>query len=68
MTVETCAHYLAFAAEDIPDGATQYKCAPPLRDAHHRELLWKSLLVSNSLMLHSIAIMVILGSGFVGSV
>lgn len=67
MTVETCAHYLAFAAEDIPDGATEYKCAPPLRDARHRELLWKSLLVSNSLLLHSIAIMVILGSGFVSS-
>jgi dihydroorotase-like cyclic amidohydrolase len=64
VTVETCAHYLAFAAEDIPDGATQYKCAPPLRDAHHRELLWKSLLVSNSLLL----LMFILGSGFVSSV
>jgi len=47
VTVETCAHYLAFAAEDIPDGATQYKCAPPLRDAHHRELLWKSLLAGD---------------------
>lgn len=64
MTVETCAHYLAFAAEDIPDGATEYKCAPPLRDAHHRELLWKSLLVSNSLL----PLMFILGSGFVSSV
>ncbi|KAG0593746.1 hypothetical protein M758_UG015600 [Ceratodon purpureus] len=30
VTVETCAHYLSFAAEDIPEGATEYKCAPPL--------------------------------------
>lgn len=45
VTVETCAHYLAFAAEDVPEGATQYKCAPPLRDSRHRELLWKALLV-----------------------
>lgn len=45
VTVETCAHYLAFTAEDIPEGATQYKCAPPIRESHHRELLWKALLV-----------------------
>lgn len=45
VTVETCAHYLAFAAEDIPEGATQYKCAPPIRDSRNRELLWKALLV-----------------------
>jgi allantoinase len=44
VTVETCAHYLSFAAEDVPEGATEYKCAPPLRDARHRELLWKALL------------------------
>ncbi|XP_024397516.1 allantoinase isoform X2 [Physcomitrium patens] len=44
VTVETCAHYLAFAAEDIPEGATQYKCAPPIRDSRNRELLWKALL------------------------
>jgi allantoinase len=44
VTVETCAHYLSFAAEDIPEGATQYKCAPPLRHSHHRELLWKALM------------------------
>ena len=45
MTVETCAHYLTFTAEDVPDGATQYKCAPPLRHSQHRELLWKGLKV-----------------------
>ncbi|HEY3936852.1 MAG TPA: allantoinase AllB [Bryobacteraceae bacterium] len=42
-TVETCPHYLYFAAESIPDGATQHKCAPPIRDAANRELLWKAL-------------------------
>ena len=39
VTVETCAHYLWFASEDIPDGATEYKCAPPIRDADNRERL-----------------------------
>jgi allantoinase len=43
ITVETCAHYLWFAAEDIPDGATEYKCAPPLRSAANREALWRGL-------------------------
>jgi allantoinase len=43
ITVETCPHYLYFAAEDIPDGATQFKCAPPIRDAANREGLWGAL-------------------------
>lgn len=43
LTVETCPHYLTFAAEDIPDGATQYKCAPPIRAAANREGLWEGL-------------------------
>ncbi len=43
VTVETCAHYLWFAAEDIPDGATEFKCAPPIRDAANREALWNAL-------------------------
>jgi allantoinase len=43
MTVETCPHYLTFVAEDIPDGATEYKCAPPIRSASHREALWRAL-------------------------
>jgi allantoinase len=42
-TVETCPHYLWFAAEDIPDGATEFKCAPPIRDAKNREKLWQAL-------------------------
>lgn len=44
LTVETCPHYLHCAAEKIPDGATLFKCAPPIRSAENRELLWKALL------------------------
>jgi allantoinase len=43
VTVETCPHYLMFAAEDIPDGATAFKCAPPIRDYQHSEELWDGL-------------------------
>lgn len=42
-TAETCPHYLTFAAEEIPDGATQFKCAPPIRSAENREELWRAL-------------------------
>jgi len=44
LTVETCPHYLTFAAEEIPDGATEYKCAPPIRGGAEREGLWRALL------------------------
>jgi allantoinase len=43
LTVETCPHYLVFSAEEIADGATQYKCCPPIREADNRELLWRGL-------------------------
>ncbi len=43
ITVETCIQYLWFAAEEIPDGATEFKCAPPIRDAANREALWDAL-------------------------
>jgi allantoinase len=43
ITVETCPHYLFFSAEQITDGATQFKCAPPIRDAANREALWDAL-------------------------
>jgi len=43
VTVETCAHYLWFDAAEIADGATEYKCAPPIRDAGNREALWNAL-------------------------
>jgi allantoinase len=40
VTAETCPHYLTFAAEHIADGATVFKCAPPIRSARDRGLLW----------------------------
>jgi len=43
VTAETCPHYLTFAAEDVPDGATPFKCCPPIREAANRELLWEGL-------------------------
>ncbi len=43
VTVETCPHYLAFRAEEIPDGATEFKCAPPIREGQNCEALWKAL-------------------------
>lgn len=43
ITVETCPHYLTLQAEDVPDGATAYKCCPPIREAGNRELLWQGL-------------------------
>jgi allantoinase len=44
ISVETCPHYLCFEAEAIPDGATEYKCAPPIREHDNREALWQGLL------------------------
>lgn len=43
LTVETCPHYLLLSAEEIPEGATEYKCAPPIRGASNRERLWQAL-------------------------
>jgi allantoinase len=43
LTVETCPHYLYFAAERIPDGDTRFKCAPPIREEKNREMLWGAL-------------------------
>jgi allantoinase len=43
LSVETCPHYLTFASEEIPDGATEYKCAPPIRERNNRERLWDAL-------------------------
>jgi len=43
LTVETCPHYLTFVAENVPDGATAYKCAPPIREAANRDRLWDAL-------------------------
>jgi len=43
LSVETCPHYLHCCAEEISDGATLFKCAPPIRSAANRELLWTAL-------------------------
>jgi allantoinase len=43
ISVETCVQYLWFAAEEIPDGATEFKCAPPIRSRANREHLWQAL-------------------------
>ena len=43
LTVETCPHYLVFNAEDIPDGHTSFKCAPPIREKSNNDLLWEAV-------------------------
>lgn len=43
ITVETCPHYLTFAAEEVPDGATPFKCCPPIRERSHQDALWAAL-------------------------
>jgi allantoinase len=43
ITVETCPHYLTLTAEEVPDGATQFKCCPPIREAANQDLLWQGL-------------------------
>jgi len=43
LSAETCPHYLFFAAEEVPDGATEFKCCPPIRAAVNREALWRGL-------------------------
>jgi allantoinase len=43
ISAETCPHYLVFSAADVPAGATEFKCAPPIRDGDHRDALWRGL-------------------------
>ncbi|HET9895331.1 MAG TPA: allantoinase AllB [Streptosporangiaceae bacterium] len=43
VTAETCPHYLALSAEAVPDGHTQFKCCPPIREESNRERLWQAL-------------------------
>ncbi len=44
VSAETCPHYLALAAEDVPAGATEFKCCPPIRDRANADRLWAGLL------------------------
>ncbi|MFF3436778.1 allantoinase AllB [Streptosporangium sp. NPDC002721] len=43
LTAETCPHYLTLTAEEVPEGATQFKCCPPIRSAANRDELWRGL-------------------------
>jgi len=43
ISAEACPHHLHFAAEDIADGATLFKCTPPIRSRANREALWQGL-------------------------
>jgi len=43
ITAETCPHYLTLRAEDVPDGATRFKCCPPIRESANQDLLWRAL-------------------------
>ncbi|MDO5739660.1 MAG: allantoinase AllB [Ornithinimicrobium sp.] len=43
LSIETCPHYLSLCAEDIPDGATQFKCCPPIREHDNQDQLWAGL-------------------------
>lgn len=53
VSVETCPHYLAFSAEEIIDGDTRFKCAPPIREEANRQKLWDALLEEHIDMLSS---------------
>ncbi|MGC5232437.1 allantoinase AllB [Streptomyces albogriseolus] len=43
VTVETCPHYLTLTAEEVPDGASAFKCCPPIREAANQDQLWQAL-------------------------
>ncbi|MEU5093611.1 allantoinase AllB [Streptomyces sp. NPDC020996] len=43
VTAETCPHYLTLTAEEVPDGASEFKCCPPIRESANRDLLWQAL-------------------------
>jgi allantoinase len=43
VTAETCPHYLTLTAEEVPDGASEFKCCPPIREAANQDLLWQAL-------------------------
>ncbi|UCM91031.1 allantoinase AllB [Streptomyces marincola] len=43
VTAETCPHFLTLTAEEVPDGATEFKCCPPIREAANQDALWRAL-------------------------
>ncbi|MER5219216.1 allantoinase AllB [Streptomyces flaveus] len=44
LTVESCPHYLTLTAEEVPDGASEFKCCPPIREAANQDALWQGLI------------------------
>ncbi|MFE2056802.1 allantoinase AllB [Streptomyces sp. NPDC056465] len=43
VSVESCPHFLTLTAEEVPDGATEFKCCPPIREAENQDVLWAGL-------------------------
>ncbi|RUP67229.1 Allantoinase [Streptomyces sp. NP10] len=43
ISVESCPHFLTLTAEEVPDGATEFKCCPPIREAANQDILWAGL-------------------------
>ncbi|MFJ8885323.1 allantoinase AllB [Streptomyces sp. NPDC102402] len=43
VTVESCPHFLTLTAEEVPDGATEFKCCPPIRESANQDALWAGL-------------------------
>ncbi|MGW3580032.1 allantoinase AllB [Streptomyces rubiginosohelvolus] len=43
ISVESCPHFLTLTAEEVPDGATEFKCCPPIREAANQDTLWAGL-------------------------
>lgn len=47
VTVESCPHYFALTAEQVPEIGPRAKCQPPIRRANEVEKLWQELLNGN---------------------
>lgn len=44
LTTETCPHYLTLTADEVPDGAPEFKCCPPIRSRANQDGLWEGVL------------------------
>jgi allantoinase len=53
VTCETCPHYLVLTDQDVETLGAVAKCAPPLRSAAERDLLWREVLAGNILTIGS---------------
>ena len=52
-TAATSTLYLLLAAEEVPNGATRFKFAPPLRHSGHQQALWDALRDGTLQCIHS---------------